>query len=271
MEEDLSKMKAQKVSKKDNLTNLVNSVTKSSSSASKPKNSGSSTTSKNSSTKSSSTAKKSNSSSKKTSSTPVQIGPDGQPIKRKRGRPRKNPLPEETIPSTVAQIIISDAIEKSARKYKKQAKKSLKKNGFSLILMFVFLGVGLLSGFLISKFCVSALFFPNDTYEMVAYKQGDKYSTDIYISQDIDETDEFTYVSYTELGVKCIAFGKDYSRDYTVEYFYRNDLTNDEVKVDGIDVTKEGVYYAVYSIPCFKYKSVTLIRNIFVLRGEDSE
>ena len=48
------------------------------------------------------------------------------------------------------------------------------------------------------------------------------------------------------------------------------DETQDEVKVDKVDETKEGIYYAVYTSPAKKYSTVKLIRNIFVLKGEDN-
>ena len=129
-------------------------------------------------------------------------------------------------------------------------------------------------GYVITRFLIFPLAFPNDVYAMVEFKDGEKTSADIYLKQGEIENEEFTYSSYTELGVKCIAFGKDYSDSYTVTYYYRNDLTQDEEKLNGIediDPSKEGIYYAVYSVPVLKYKTVTLIRNIIVLRGEDDE
>ena len=114
--------------------------------------------------------------------------------------------------------------------------------------------IGGVGGFFAHKYA-----FAGDVYQMVAYENG---STDVYIGSDED------LQTYTELGVKCIAFGKDVSSECTVKYYYRADLTQDQVEVSEVDETKPGIYYAVYSNTSKKYKSVTLIRNIIVL-GEE--
>lgn len=136
-----------------------------------------------------------------------------------------------------------------------KVKRSLGKLGISWILVFVFLIVGIGCGFLINKFA-----FKNDTYEMITYSNG---LTDICIGKD----EEFK--TYTEMGVKCVAFGKDQTHYCMVNYYYRDDMTNDEIQVYKIDENVPGIYYAVYTTSHFKYKSVTLIRNIIVLGEED--
>ena len=275
MAEDLSNMKAKKTSKADSFNKLINSVGSAVSDSSKPKkNSSSKNSSSKSTTKKSTTQKKTSSSSTSKSasqkkSTTQSTSTDTQPVKRGRGRPRKYPRPEE---QNVAEKIINTTVSKSAKKVDKAVKKSFKKQGLSLILLFTFLFVGICGGFVISRYVVFNVLYPNDTYEMVAFTQGEKKSYDVYIKQDtIDSDEEFTYSTYNELGIKCIAFGKDYSADYTVQYYYRNDLSNEEVPVNKIDTSKEGIYYAVYSVKPTKYKYVKLIRNIIVLRGEDNE
>lgn len=137
----------------------------------------------------------------------------------------------------------------------KKSKTSLKRAGVSWIIVAVFLVIGAVVGYLATYFVSK-----NDTYEMVAYANG---SYDVCIGQNED------IKTYTELGVKCIAFGKDVSKNFKVTYFYRSDLTEDEVKVDKVDESVEGIYYAVYTSPSKKYSTVKLIRNIIVLRGED--
>ena len=269
MAEDLSKMKATKTSKKDNLNKLLDSVGSAISDNSNQKRKQSS--SKSSSSKSSSNKNSSKSSSSKSNTQNKannQSNTSETTVKRKRGRPRKYPLPEE---QNIAEKVIDTTISKSANKVDKAVKKSFKKQGLSLILFFAFLFIGICGGFVMSRYVIFNVLYPNDTYEMVAYTSGDKTSYDIYIKQDISSDDEFTYSTYNELGVKCIAFGKDYSKDYTVKYYYRNDLTQKEIEVEKIDTTKEGVYYAVYSVKPTKYKYVKLIRNIIVLRGENDE
>ena len=137
----------------------------------------------------------------------------------------------------------------------KQAAKSMKKSAVAWIVVLLFLIVGAVGGFFAHK-----LAFKNDVYQMVTYANG---QADVYIGAD----EEFQ--TYTELGVKCISFGKDVSNECTVKYYYRTDLTEDQVEVSEVDETKPGIYYAVYSNTSKKYKSVTLIRNIIVL-GEES-
>ena len=156
-------------------------------------------------------------------------------------QPKKHNIPES-----------SNISKKDANK----AKKVLSKAGISWILVVLFLALGVLSGWLINKFA-----FASDTFEMVTYANC---QTDICIGKD----EEFQ--SYTELGVKCVAFGKDQTQNCTVNYFYRDDLTNNEVAVDNVDPSIPGIYYAVYTTTYFKYKSVTLIRNIIVLGEEDN-
>ena len=137
---------------------------------------------------------------------------------------------------------------------KKKIKRSMKKSTVSWLCVIIFLIVGVAGGFFAHKFA-----FANDVYQMVAYANGE---ADIYIGADEE------YQTYTELGVKCVAFGKDYSKDCTVKYYFRDDLTKEQVEVDEVDETVAGIYYAVYTTPASKYKTVTLIRNIIVLREE---
>lgn len=144
--------------------------------------------------------------------------------------------------------------EYSYEKDLKKAAKSMKKSAISWIVVILFLIVGGVGGFFAHK-----LAFKNDVYQMVTYANG---QADIYIGS------EEEFQTYTELGVKCISFGKDVSSECTVKYYYRTDLTEEQVEVTKVDETKPGIYYAVYSNTSKKYKSVTLIRNIIVL-GEE--
>lgn len=137
-----------------------------------------------------------------------------------------------------------------------KSKRSLKKIGISWIVVAITLVIGLLAGFGITK-----LITRNDTYEMITYASG---NADVYIGQDEE------IKTYTELGIKCIAFGKDVSDKFKVTYYYRTDLTEKEIQVDRVDETKEGIYYAIYTSPSKKYSTVKLIRNIIVLKGEDN-
>jgi hypothetical protein len=142
-----------------------------------------------------------------------------------------------------------------SRKTGSKAKRTVSKLKISSIVILFFLVVGLVGGYFGSKYA-----FASDTYQMLTYENGE---ADVYIGKDE------TYTSYTELGVKCVAFGKDISSDCTVTYLFRNDLSTDAVEVEGVDENTPGIYYAVYKCNNAKYHSVQLIRNIIVLKEED--
>lgn len=148
------------------------------------------------------------------------------------------------------------SISRDTKNSAKKAVKKIKANWFIVGFIFV---LAIVSGFFAHKFA-----FKNDTFEMVALNG----SIDIVLGG----TDENAITSYEELGVKCIAFGKDYSKDCTVKYYYRSDLTQKEIEVEKEDIStiKPGIFYAVYECPAKKYSTVKLIRNIIVLGGEDN-
>lgn len=147
------------------------------------------------------------------------------------------------------------SISRNTKNSAKKVAKKIKANWFIVALVFIIAAAG---GFYAHKFVCK-----NDIYEMVAING----KTDIVLGG--TESDALTI--YEEPGVKCIAFGKDYSKDFTVKYFYRNDLTEKEVEVKKEDITTAtpGIFYAVYESPTIKYKTVKLIRNIIVLGGEN--
>lgn len=147
-----------------------------------------------------------------------------------------------------------------SRNTQKSAKRTLKKIKANWLIVAIVLIIGAIGGFFAHN-----LLFKTDTYEMVASANGE---TDIILGG--MEKDAIT--TYTELGVKCIAFGKDYSKECIVKYFYRSDLTEEikEVSIEEINTSNVGIFYAVYECPAQKYASVKLIRNIIVLGGEDN-
>lgn len=136
------------------------------------------------------------------------------------------------------------------------AKKSHKKLGLGIFLAALFLIVGVLGGFFTMKYA-----FKNDTFHMIAYGNGEVDIT-------IGENEDFT--KYHELGAKCIYFGKNTSNDVEITYYYRSDLSEEKVQVEKVDETKSGMYYAVYTTKSPRYKTVTLIRNIYVVGVEDN-
>ena len=139
------------------------------------------------------------------------------------------------------------------------AKKIVKKINANWFLVFVVIVIGIVGGYFANNYL-----FKNDIYEMVMING----EIDVVLGGSDDDVMEV----YVEPGVKCIAFGKDYSKECTVKYFYRSDLTEDEkeVSVEDININNPGVFYAVYDCPNLKYSTVKLIRNIIVLRGEDN-
>lgn len=147
-------------------------------------------------------------------------------------------------------------ISKSTTNKAKRAAKKVNANWFIVLLILI---VGLVGGFFAHNYL-----FKNDIYEMVS-ANGE---TDIVLELGDNETQK----NYTELGVKCIAFGKDYSKECSIKYYYRKDLSESitEVLVTDINTSNPGMFYAVYSCPSPKYASVTLIRNITVIGGEDN-
>ena len=141
-----------------------------------------------------------------------------------------------------------------SRKDSKKINRSLKKLKLNWIAVSICLVVGVAIGFLSMRFA-----FSKDTFKMKTYA-GNKIDITIGTNGDFE--------SYTEMGASCIAFGKDYSNDVKITYYYRTDLTEKEVKVSSIDTTKAGMYYVVYETEVSKYKTITLIRNVIVLEEE---
>ncbi len=138
-----------------------------------------------------------------------------------------------------------------SKRTSKKVGNAMRKSSIVWILVLFVLIIGFCGGFFAQKYL-----FKNDTYAMIG-------SDTIYIgtNEDLQE--------YTEQGVTCIAFGKDYSKECLVKYYYREDISVEKQEVDEIDENKSGMYYAVYQSPASKYKKVTLIRSIIVLGEED--
>lgn len=142
--------------------------------------------------------------------------------------------------------------KRTSNKIEKDIKKSIKKKfGITVIACFIV--------FLIAGASLGFIFLKNDKFEMNAYSNGE---IDIYIGEDEK------FQEYEELGVVCKFLGKDISDDVKITYKYREDISHDAIEVDYVDVQTSGIYYAIYTIDHFKYKDVTLIRNIIVLREE---
>lgn len=133
-----------------------------------------------------------------------------------------------------------------SKRNSRRIKSAMKKSSVSWLIALLVLIVGFAGGFFAHKFA-----FAKDTYSMIG-------------SDFVEIGVQAENQTYTEQGVTCIAFGKDYSQDCTITYYYQEDSSKERVKVDKVDETKAGYYYAEYKTSASKYKSVTLIRTIFV-------
>ena len=153
-----------------------------------------------------------------------------------------------------------DAAKPRKKKYsyekdlERAARKGLSKAGIVWLVVVLILIVGAVGGFFAMKYA-----FKDDVFAMRAYDNG---SIDITIGE------EDGISKYTELGAKCVSFGKNESDDVKITYYYRADATEEQVEVDKVDETKAGMYYAVYTTKSARYKTVKLIRNIYVVGVE---
>ena len=154
-----------------------------------------------------------------------------------------------------------DAAKPRKKKYsyerdlERAAKKGLSKAGLAWLIVVLALIIGAVGGFFAVKYA-----FKDDTFAMRTYQNG---SIDITIGAEGDAE------TYTELGARCISFGKYESKNVKVTYYYRADASEEKEKVDKVDETKPGMYYAVYTTKAARYKTVKLIRNIYVLGAEN--
>lgn len=101
----------------------------------------------------------------------------------------------------------------------------------------------------------------DDCFIMNSYSQASEV---IDINIGADEL----YETYEEKGAKCVIFGKDMSDKVKIKYQYREDASYDAIEVQGVDVNKAGIYYVIYTIDHIRFKNITLIRNIIVMREE---
>lgn len=148
------------------------------------------------------------------------------------------------------------SVPSNSKVSKKVTKELTKKTNKPLVISIV---LCLVIGIVLGYFCLVYL-CKNDCFEM---------NVDAYNQIDIYLNDDDGITEYTELGAKCVLFGKDISSQVKVQYKYREDISFEPEVVSGIDSSKAGIYYAIYTIDNPRYKSVTLIRNIIVLREEE--
>ncbi|MBP5242219.1 MAG: hypothetical protein J6Z36_00830 [Clostridia bacterium] len=127
------------------------------------------------------------------------------------------------------------------------AKKLAKKSPAALILAVLALIIGAVAGF----FALNTL-TQNDGYAMLGEE-------DFAVDMGAD---------YVDAGVKAIFLGKDYSDSVTMKYYYRENISYDQVEVSGVDTGIDGFYYVVYQSDAFPFNQVTLIRTVEVVGGD---
>ena len=152
----------------------------------------------------------------------------------------------------------------------KKIAKTLKKSTLLLVCC-LFLIVGLVGGY----FAFSYL----SAFEMNDYKVNGEISAEAdYIEIDPSSIKEelekdgktisydelFSSIKLEDLGVRCNIFGIDISNTISTKYYYREDISCDIAKVEGVDLKTPGVYYIEYTSSNFLYKSKTLVRTIIV-------
>lgn len=155
----------------------------------------------------------------------------------------------------------------------KNTKKALKKNPVIIILVIALilgLTTGVILGYAFTKFE-----FVTPTLNGVAVEEADyveiepeKFKQEIQNAKGEDyivtREELASYVKLENESVKITFFGKDVSDTVSKEYYYRQDISHDSEKVDGIDYLQEGTYYVVYTSSHFAFKNAKLIRTVIV-------
>lgn len=163
---------------------------------------------------------------------------------------------------------------KKSKKKSKQISNVVKSNPLGFILIMVCLIFGVVLG----TMGVSVL-TKNDAYYMNPYnyenaiKNSEGFTAkELFQEAGIEYENQVAFLfvneEYREEGVTCISLGKDISLECSVEYYYRLDYSHEIEKVDTVDTSISGFYYAKYSTKSFKYANVELIRDIAVVEVE---
>lgn len=145
-----------------------------------------------------------------------------------------------------------------------------------LIVVIISLILGLAGGFFAFKYLSP---FKMNTYTVngVASSEIDYVIIDMsaikedYLktNPDADMEEIYNSVKLSDGGFVCKFFGMDASNSVTTTYYYREDISYDWSKVNGIDVATAGVYYIEYKSTHFAFKNSTLIRTIIVTEVEN--
>ncbi len=167
----------------------------------------------------------------------------------------------------------------SNKKVNSEMKKNIEKSLKSpiVIILVISLVMGIIAGFFIGKinikFEMTNLVFNGTEID------GDYLSIELnLIKEELESQNESGEIVTEEQiknaikieneGVIIRFFGKDLSDTVTKEYYYREDMSHDEQKVDEIDYLKVGTYYVTYTSSHFAFKRYKLIRTIVITGAE---
>ena len=153
---------------------------------------------------------------------------------------------------------------------KKKAVKKIKKSPL-LMISLIFLVIGLVGGYFaftkLSSFEMQGFSVNGVASEEKDYVEIDMTDLEEKYSQ---EKSDYTMAEFYESiiledgGTTCKFFGVDVSKTVSVKYYYREDISQEAEFVEGIDLTKSGVFYVEYTSSHFMFKNSKLIRTIVV-------
>lgn len=138
-----------------------------------------------------------------------------------------------------------------------------------IFLMFVLIGI-------VVAYLVYPAIIKND-FSIIAYDYRDTLTNnDNQKTTDIFEVDNdyvvlFINDTYHEYGCKLFVNNQDKHEEVETSYYYRVDLSEDSVKVDSVDTSKVGYYYAVYKCLNNKFLNTELIRTINIVERDNHE
>ena len=162
-----------------------------------------------------------------------------------------------------------------SKREKKKAVNTVKKSPVLIVIVIAlilgavggFFGFTYLSPFEMKDFSVNGVTSQEKDYIVIDMEEiKEKYFLD---HADAKMQEFYSSILLKDDGVDCKFFGFDISDSVSIKYYYREDISHDSVTVDGIDLTKAGVYYIEYTSTHFVFKNTTLIRTIIVTEVEN--
>lgn len=155
-------------------------------------------------------------------------------------------------------------------KVNKRTIKKLKKYPV-IIAVIAFLLIGAVAGYILAPkfnrfelgaFTVNGAAQENDYVEIDLTEVKDKLSASS--SSEITMDDIIGAVTLSDGGAKATFLGKSVDNTIIRTFYYREDGSKPYVKVDGLDLSKAGIYYEEFTSSHFAFRSSRLIRTIIV-------